>query len=273
MSVPSHPPIDPAVELLSTPTAGTHDPLERSEETDRLLREAWTASAARREELLARVVVLNQGIANSVAHRFRDRGLPLEDLRQTAYLGLLKAVRRFDPDLSEDLLSFAVPTIRGEIQRYFRDFGWTVRPPRRIQELQQQISKTTPALGSELGREPSPADLARALGVAESEVAEAFGAFGCFRLTSLDKPLGDDADRPLGDLLGSDADERGAVEARVALAPALRRLTERDRRILYLRFFEDRTQAEIGTDIGVTQMQVSRLLNRIMDDLRAELVE
>jgi RNA polymerase sigma-B factor len=244
---------------------------ERSEQTDALLQAAHASTdPAEVERLRARAVLINRGVAEAVARRYRHRGIAQDDLNQVAYEGLTKAVARFDPSLRNDLLTFAVPTIRGELQRYFRDQGWTVRPPRRIQEVQGRAQIAIRDLEQLLGREPDDAEVADELGVSVEEYGEAMAALGCFRPTSLDLPVGTET-ATLGDLLPDEEDLQDASDARVMLAPVVRELSERDRRILYLRFFEDRTQAEIGEDLGVTQMQVSRLLSRILDDLRDRL--
>lgn len=243
---------------------------ERSEQTAALLEAAHEAEPREASELLTRVVLINRGVADSVAQRYRGRGIPIEDLQQVAYEGLTKAVRRFDPTLRKDLLTFAVPTIRGELQRYFRDLGWTVRPPRRIQELQGRATQSVGRLSQELGREPSATEVADDLGITPDEYRRSEAAVGCFTPTSLDQPAGP-ATGTIGDLVADEDETLGASDARVMLAPVVRNLSERDRRILYLRFFEDRTQSEIGEDLGVTQMQVSRLLSRILGGLRDEL--
>jgi RNA polymerase sigma-B factor len=213
-------------------------------------------------------VLINRCVADAVAARYRNRGIPGDDLQQVAYVGLTKAVQRFDPRSGNDLLTFAVPTIRGELQRYFRDQGWTVRPPRRVQELQWRMNLTIEELEHQLGREPERGEVRAALGLTEQEYDDALSAFGCFHLGSLDQPAGSGT-TAVGDLIAGKQDQLGGTEARIVLSPVVRRLPHRDRRILYLRFFEDRTQAEIGEEIGVTQMQVSRLLSRILRDLRA----
>jgi RNA polymerase sigma-B factor len=244
----------------------------RSELTRELLLEAAEAEPGRRAELLDEVVLLNRGVAEAVANRYRNRGVPLEDLQQAAFEGLVKAVQRFDAAVRPDLLTYAVPTIRGEIQRWFRDQSWMVRPPRRIQELQWKISHGAEDLGQSLGREPTDEEVAAHCDCTVEEVAEASQAFGCFHPPSLDRPI-DSADGPtLGEtLLADEEHEHEAAEARTILGPVVRRLSERDRRILYLRFFEDQSQRDIGEELGVTQMQVSRLLDRIFRDLRSEL--
>jgi RNA polymerase sigma-B factor len=157
------------------------------------------------------------------------------------------------------------------VKRYFRDFGWTVRPPRRIQELQAQISRASNELSQSLHRSPKPREVAEFLGIDVDSVIEALAADGCFTPASLDVPVGEDGTGSLGELLGGEDADLGRAEARILLGPAVRRLKERDRRIIELRFFYGWTQEQIAQDIGVTQMQVSRLLSRILSDLRSEL--
>ncbi len=268
----STPPLD-QVDPTTDPDCGLTRP-QRSEQTARLLDEAQhSTDPDEREEALGRVVVINRGVAEAVAAGFRNRGVPQDDLRQVAYEGLTKAVRRFDPELRNDLLTYAVPTIRGELQRYFRDQGWTVRPPRRIQELQWRVNQVLERLTQEHGREPSEDEIADELDTTVEEYRDAASAFGCFQPASLDQPVGREGETPVGELLAGEDADGPATEARMILAPVVRRLPERHRRILYLRFFEDLTQEEIGKDLGVTQMQVSRLLSRILGDLRDELRE
>jgi RNA polymerase sigma-B factor len=243
----------------------------RDRSAELLAESAHTTDELRRRGLHDEVVSLNMDVAESVADRFRNRGVDEDDLRQVAYLGLVKAVRRFDPDVGHAFLSFAVPTIRGEVRRHFRDHGWVVRPPRRIQELQPDIVAVSDTLTHRLGRSPRPEEVAEVLDEDTGSVAEAMAASGCFTPTSLDAPRGAGTST-LGDLLPDGDDPVHAVDARVVLAPAVRSLCRRDQRIIYLRFFEGRTQAEIGEAIGVTQMQVSRILTRILRTLREEVV-
>lgn len=245
---------------------------ERSALTAALLAEASTTSdATRAAELRSRVVMVNRGVAEAVARRYRNRGIPLDDLTQVGYEGLTKAVARFDPSRRHDLLTFAVPTIRGELQRYFRDLGWTVRPPRRLQELQARAHSSAQDLEQDLGRAPRETEVASALGVPLEEYREAMAVVGCFQPASLDLPVGDDETATLGELLLGEHRSLDASDARIVLAPAVRGLSDRDRRILRLRFYDDCTQAEIGADLGVTQMQVSRLLSRILAELHTTL--
>jgi RNA polymerase sigma-B factor len=237
-----------------------------------LLRQAQTASADERRQLHDDVAALYLEVAHSIALRYRGRGIALDDLVQAANEGLVKAISRFDPDLRFDFLSFAVPTMRGEVRRYFRDQGWTVRPPRRVQDLQWRRTRVLDGLRQQLGREPSRVELAEHLEVDVSEIDEADQAVGAFSPTSLDLPARDEeGSAALGDLLQDEDTSTLAAEARTMLQPVVRSLSERDRRVLFLRFFEDWTQKEIGEEIGVSQMQVSRTLTRLLGTLREQL--
>jgi RNA polymerase sigma-B factor len=245
---------------------------DRREATARLLaRAAATENDLVRKRLQDEVVRLNLDIAESVASRFRNRGVPDDDLTQVACLGLVKASQRYDAAYAADFLSFAVPTIRGEVRRYFRDHGWVVRPPRHIQEMQARIGAVEDELTQLLGRTARPDELASHLGEDEGQVVEALSANGCFVPTSLDLAVGTEERATLAERIASEDVGPFAVDARVILAPAVKDLSTRDQRILYLRFFEGRNQREIGDEIGVTQMQVSRLLARILRDLRRSL--
>lgn len=238
-----------------------------------LARAADAADDAERHHLLDEVVVLNMVVATSIATRYRSRGIATEDLEQVAHLALVRAAQGYDPSTGHDFLSYAVPTIRGEVKRHFRDHGWAVRPPRRIQELQARISVAESELCFALGRSPRPTEIATHLDEEVQFVNEALASDGCFTPASLDRPVGPEGDTSLGELIGDHDAGQQAAEARVILAPAVRRLSDRDRRILMLRFFHGWTQQEIAQDIGVTQMQVSRLLSRILSDLRGVLSE
>jgi RNA polymerase sigma-B factor len=244
---------------------------DRAERTHELLIRAVDADETERERLHEEVVLLNVEVAESIVMRYRNRGVPVEDLVQVACLGLVKAVHGFDATKSDNFLSYAVPTILGEVKRFFRDNAWVVRPPRRIQELQAEISAASARLMHETGRPPTPREIATDLDLEVDVVSEALTADGCFSPSSLDRPAADDATASLSDVLG-DADpgfER--AEAVVALRPLCQQLSERDRRIVYLRFFHEWTQARIAEEFGVTQMQVSRLLTRILKQLRSQL--
>ena len=243
----------------------------RAARTAELLAKAKASNGQRRAELLNEVILVNRVVAVAVAARYRNRGIDQEDLEQVALEGLTKAVRRFDLHSGNDLLTYAVPTIRGELQRYFRDFGWAVRPPRRVQELQWRIGAATEMLTHEVGHEPTAIQVAELMGIELEEHDVAMAARGCFRPVSIDQPAGAEGHGVLGDLLVSLDPEMSAAEARAILEPVVRRLSRHDQRILYLRYFEELTQAQIGEKIGVTQTQVSRLLTGILGNLRAQL--
>jgi RNA polymerase sigma-B factor len=243
----------------------------RNSVVNQLLADAQHEAGSRRRELLDQAVVHMLPVARSVAGRYRNRGVALEDLEQVACLALVGAASRYDPGKADDFLSYAVPTIRGEVKRYFRDHAWSIRPPRRIQEVQGQLAQSDAARSGSGNIDPQRA--AHELGLDVEDVNDALRAQGCFTPNSLDAPQSD-GETPFSELLVDDQfDEHAAVEARVILRTLTKELSPRERLILYLRFVEGRTQAEIGDEIGVTQMQVSRLLSRILQKMRARLEE
>ncbi len=198
-------------------------------------------------------------LARSLARRFANRNEPLDDLEQVAMLGVLKAVERFDPEHGTPFAAFAIPTVVGELRRHFRDRGWMVRVPRRVQDLHLRIGNVVSELSQQLGRSPSPTEIAAAAGVRDEDVLEALEAGNRYRPTSLDvATTGADGDARMAH---SDIELR-SVEDRAHLLDLLQRLPERERRVMYMRYFEDMTQAEIAEAIGVSQMHVSRLLTR-----------
>ncbi|MGY4772975.1 SigB/SigF/SigG family RNA polymerase sigma factor [Kribbella sp. CWNU-51] len=235
-------------------------------------RRATCTDEAERQRLLEEVVELNLEMARGIARRFRGRGAEADDLEQVAYLGLVKAAHHYRLDADTPFIGFAIPTIRGEVKRYFRDCAWTVRIPRRLQEMQGTIATKLPELEQELNREPTPSEIAEHLEVDVTEVEQALAAKGCFNVLSLDRPAEVDAELTLADVV-ADVDDGSIdqLETVEMLQPVLADLGERERRILQLRFVEGWTQSEIGNDIGVSQMQVSRVLRKILDDLRDKL--
>ncbi len=242
---------------------------ERSTRTRELFSLVLSAdSEEERRELLDAVIEMHLDLAHAEAARYRSRGVPVDDLRQVAALALTKAARGYDVTTGHDFLSYAVPTIRGELRKHFRDHGWMIRPPRRIQELQARINSTEAELCYRLGRSPQPVEIAEYLDEELDSVIEALASDGCFVPASLDHPTAGDGSTTLGELLPFDDTERRAAEARLMLSPVLRDLGERDRLILSMRFCDGLTQREIAARIGVTQMQVSRLLTRILGQLR-----
>lgn len=232
---------------------------------------AESAPTRERRRIHDDVVADYLGVAESIARRYARDSQDWSDIQQVAYLGLIKAARRFDPERGDDFVSFAVPTISGEIKRHLRDHGWFIRPPRRVQELRGTISRTLPRLTQELGRTPSVAELAASLDDDVVSVKEAIGSQDSLWPASLDHQAAGD-DLTLADTIGSIDNQFERAEIMAEVGPVCRRLPLRDRRILYLRFFQERTQQEIAAELGVTQMQVSRLLSRILDRLRSELV-
>ena len=210
-------------------------------------------------------------LAHFLAGRFANRGEQRDDLVQVALVGLFKAVERFDPGRGLQFSTFATPTILGELKRHFRDRGWAVRVPCRVQELHLQLGRIVSALGQEEGRSPTPAEVAERAGVSEEAVLEAMEAGSLYRLVSLDGSVTpDDEGGELSACLGDDDPEFERIEHRSEIEELLEALPARERRIVELRFFESMTQSEIAERVGVSQMHVSRLLTRSLERLRAE---
>jgi RNA polymerase sigma-B factor len=260
-------------ETVATQCSTPEERAAREAATKELLeRRARTFDEAEQQALLEEVVELNIEIARGIARRFRGRGAEADDLEQVAYLGLVKAAHHYRLEAETPFIGFAIPTIRGEVKRYFRDCAWTVRIPRRLQELQGSIMTKLPELQQQLNRNPTRAELAEYLGVELDEVEQAMAARGCFNVLSLDRPSDVDSNLTLADVVADDEDWAvGQLEAVDMLQPVLEELGPRERRILELRFVEGWMQADIGREIGVSQMQVSRVLRKILEDLRAKL--
>ena len=247
---------------------------DRDRMTVDLLVEAANGDDLTRKNARDRAVELNLPLARYLAGTYTNRGIATEDLQQVASLGLLKAVRGFSPERSNSFAAYAIPTIRGELRKHFRDAGWTVRPPRRIQELQARIRAAEAELIQQLQRSPSVREIAAELDVEIDEVLEATSVDSCFTPHSLDAPVpvdGGSSNAVQADLGGWDP-EFASAEARLVLGPAIRGLGERDRTVLRLRFVEGLTQQQIGEQVGVSQMQVSRILNRVLAQLRDSIV-
>jgi RNA polymerase sigma-B factor len=226
---------------------------------------ATTRDSALRDQLIEAHI----GLAEYLARRFANRGEPLDDLVQVASLGLVKAVERFDPARGLEFTTFATPTIVGELKRHFRDKGWAVRVPRRVQELHLRITRVIDDLSNELGRSPNVDEIAMRAGTTEDEVIEAIDAGSAYRSTSLDAGRSDDDESPglLGQL-GDVDPELARSELRTTLGPLIAALPEREQVMLYLRFYEGLTQSEIAKRLGISQMHVSRLLARSLQQLR-----
>ncbi|MDO5627651.1 MAG: sigma-70 family RNA polymerase sigma factor [Mobilicoccus sp.] len=229
---------------------------------------ATLTDVAEQQACLDEIVLLNARVAEALANRYAQRGADPEDLVQVAYLGLIKAVQGYNVGEGPGFLAYAVPTISGEIKRYFRDYSWMVRPPRRLQELRSAAATSSADLEQAWGRPPTKTELAADLGVSVDELAEAEQARGGFNALSLDAPVREEGSPSLSDMLVADQDEFGQIENVEMLRPALATLSPRDREILLLRFVRGLTQEQIGHEIGVSQMQVSRLLTKILAGLR-----
>jgi RNA polymerase sigma-B factor len=210
------------------------------------------------------------GLARSLARRFANRGEPLDDLIQVASMALIKALDRFEPERGLAFSTFATPTILGELKRHFRDKGWAVRVARRVQELHLRLTREVAGLAQELGRSPTIPEIAERLEVSEDEVLEAMEAGRSYRMGSIDARTGDRGEdgATLSDRLGDEDPSMEDTERRATLAPLLARLPERQQLIVYLRFWEGLTQSEIGARLGISQMHVSRLLARSLQELR-----
>jgi RNA polymerase sigma-B factor len=208
-------------------------------------------------------------VAEHIARRFAGRGEPLEDLIQVATVGLINAVDRFEPVRGSDFFSFAVPTITGEVRRYFRDHGWSTRVPRRLKDLHIVIRGTLAELSQQLGRAPRPSEIADRLGLPIAEVIEGLQAGEAYRSSSLDEMLGSgEGKATLGEFIGGLDGELTLIDDREALRPLLAELAPRERTILALRFFRQLTQTQIAEQVGISQMHVSRVLRQTLEFLQ-----
>jgi RNA polymerase sigma-B factor len=244
----------------------TFDAAQRDELRQKFAEFATSRDPGLREEL----VEAHLGLAEYLARRFCNRGEPLDDLVQVASVGLLKALDRFDPGREVEFSTYATHTIVGELKRHFRDKGWAVRAPRRMQELYLRLGKVIGSLSQELGRSPTIQELAAEAQVSEEEVLEAMEAGQAYRFTSLDAGgPGDDDGETLASALGEEDPGLLDAESRAALSPLIAQLPAREQRILHLRFFEGLTQSEIAARLGISQMHVSRLLARSLEQLRS----
>jgi RNA polymerase sigma-B factor len=240
-------------------------PAPVTDETHDLLRAAAQAPDDERSRIEELLTVRHMALVRRLASRYARRGADTEDLVQVASIALVKAMRRFDVDKG-DFVPFARATILGEIKRHFRDSCWAVRPPRRMQELQADVQAAVELRVAEGHREPTVAEIAEELGASVAEVREAHTAADCYAPRSLDHPTGASG-RPLADSLRVEDDSYDFVDEWTTVSPLCRSLDAEDRRLLVLRFVEDKTQQEIGADLGISQMQVSRRLRRLLDDL------
>jgi RNA polymerase sigma-B factor len=216
-----------------------------------------------REELAKEFLPL----AEYFARRFSGRGEPVDDLTQTASLGLLNAIDRFDAERGVPFSTYAAATIVGELKRHFRDRGWALRVPRNVQETAILVNRTVSTLWQDLGRAPTVAEIASSADITEDDVLQALDALQAYTTDSLDAPTGDSSSSAVESIGGEDSSFQ-LSEDWLSLAPALRDLPERERTILYLRFFEGKTQTEIAEEMGISQMHVSRLVSQSLEKLR-----
>lgn len=219
----------------------------------------------------AELVDLNMDLARSLAHRFANRGEPYDDLVQVASIGLLKSIDRFDPERNVQFATYAVPTIVGELKRYFRDRTGTIRLPRGLRERSHRLNNVVQKFSQEHGRSPSVAEIAGAAGMTEEDVIETLASNESMAIASLDTAATDEGETSLLDVIGDEDRALKLLDERLSLAGAVSGLGAREKDLLYLRFIEGRSQTEIARNLGVSQMHVSRLLRRTLKSLRQNL--
>ncbi|MFE9929070.1 RNA polymerase sigma factor SigF [Streptomyces sp. NPDC005533] len=265
-------PVLPALPVLPV-TQALPDPRDRSGARALFIElRALPDGSAEKAELRNRLVRMHLPLVEHLARRFRNRGEPLDDLTQVATIGLIKSVDRFDPDRGVEFSTYATPTVVGEIKRHFRDKGWAVRVPRRLQELRLSLTTATAELSQQHGRSPTVHELAERLGISEEEVLEGLESANAYSTLSLDVPDTDDESPAVADTLGAEDEALEGVEYRESLKPLLEGLPPREKRILLLRFFGNMTQSQIAQEVGISQMHVSRLLARTLAQLREKLL-
>lgn len=226
------------------------------------------------EESRDELITMYLNLVKYLASRFRNRGEPIDDLVQVGTIGLIKAIDRFDIDRQVEFTTYATPTIVGELKRYFRDKGWAIKVPRRLQELSFKVNKTIDALTQRLQRSPTIEEIAQELEVTPEEVLEAMETSEAYNFVSLESDRGDGSDSfSILEYIGKDDQLMATVEDRATLSAALRHLTPQEQRVLYLRFFEGLTQTEIARQLEISQMQVSRLLRKTLKVLREHIVK
>lgn len=217
---------------------------------------------------------MHMPIVGGIVRRYARYDEPVEDVRQAALLGLVKAINRYDSSRGERFLAYAVPTMSGEVKRHFRDRTWSMRVPRHLQELRLEMREARREFVAEHNRAPTIPEIAEVLGISEEEAVEVIGTFDAHRPASLDMPVGDDEEaQTRGDLISSDESEIEDTVDRIALRPLLDRLPERERTILLHRFYGNKTQSEIAELMNLSQMHISRLINRTLARLQAELLK
>lgn len=260
---------------MSTRTSAKHHPHDDAPDTAAAFRRlAGLPEGPERETLRGAIIEAWLPMADRLAGRFRSRGESLDDLRQVAALGLVKAVDRYDPELGNAFESYAVPTITGEIKRHFRDHMWTLHVPRRVQDLRNRVRFASQDLSQTIpGRRPTVAEIAEHARMSEEDVLVGLEALESFTALSLDAELpGCEDGYSLSDALGSTDPALETVVDRESVAPRLAALPERERAILYMRFFRDMTQSRIAEQLGISQMHVSRLISRCCGKVREQVL-
>jgi RNA polymerase sigma-B factor len=230
------------------------------------------ADDPRRRGMRDELVEMHLPLVEYLARRFRNRGEPYDDLVQVATIGLIKSIDRFDTERGVEFSTYATPTIVGEVKRHFRDKGWAIRVPRRLQEMKLALTKATGELSQRNGRAPTVAELASHLGISEDDVLEGLESSNAYSAISLDAPDLDDETTAMSDTLGVMDQALEGVEYRESLKPMLEQLPPREKRILLLRFFANMTQSQIAAELGISQMHVSRLITRTLAQLREGLL-
>jgi RNA polymerase sigma-B factor len=260
VSVPSLP--NPSPAALSTSSTGEEAIIAMT---------ALPAGHPSRPGLRDRAIAAWLPLSRHLARRYAGRGEPFDDLTQVAAVGLIKAIDRYDAGRGVDFAGFAIPTVIGELKRHFRDRTWSIRVPRRLQELRLALTAASNVLTQRLGRSPTVADLATHLRITEEAVLEGLEGARAYNSASLSAPTHTEGEATLADTLGQTDAGFALAELRIALGPALASLDEREQKIISLRFYGNMTQCEIAGKIGISQMHVSRLLSRSLVKLRTRI--
>ena len=250
-------------------SSASHPPREELRALHRRYKES--DDPAEKERIREQLVRGYESLVHFLARKFQNRGEPLEDIVQVGFLGLIKAIERFDPDMGNEFTTFATPTVAGEIKRYFRDKGWAIRFPRRLQELYQQVVRVNEEMKNELNRQPTVNEVAERLKVSPDDVLEAMEMSTAYTPMSIDSTIGgsdDEGGRQLSESIGGEDVNLDRVEMRDVLNRAMAHLTPRERSIMAMRFYDELSQSEIAKRLGISQMHVSRLQRAALEQLR-----
>ena len=248
---------------------------EAQDTTDLFIELRATNDPDRQEQIRSQLILMHSNLVRYLARKFANRGEPLEDLIQVGTIGLINAVDRFEPDRHIKFSTYAVPTIIGEIRRYFRDKGWNLKVPRRLKELNLAANRAIEQLSHELGRSPTYAEIGETVGATEEEISEALEMGSAYHAVSLDTELSDEneaAKSALLDMVGETDESFQRVELYAQLKDAIDSLPERERKIVQLRFFKELSQTEVAKQLGISQMHVSRLQQKAHSQLKDNMV-